>query len=158
MSAPILKSPFPYFGGKGRAAPLVWSALGRVKNYVEPFFGSGAVLLARPVECWADADGPGTETVNDRSRFLANFFRALRADPAAVALHADRPVNETDIHAIHRWLVDRLPSLGSAMDADFEYFDAKVAGLWCFGACAWIGSGWCPEGSASGSLAAAPAP
>ena len=93
-----LVAPFPWFGGKSRAASLVWDALGNVANYVEPFFGSGAVLLARP-------HAPGTETVNDRSAFLANFWRALRADPDAVAEHADYPVSELDLHARHRWLV-----------------------------------------------------
>ena len=43
-----LKAPFPYFGGKSRAAPLIWEALGDVPNYVEPFFGSWRVLLGRP--------------------------------------------------------------------------------------------------------------
>lgn len=144
MSA-ALRAPFPYFGGKREVAPLVWGALGRVRNYVEPFFGSGAVLLSRPRETWATPDSPGTETVNDRSRFLANFWRALRADPDAVAAAADWPVNETDLHARHRWLVDRLPALAAAMDADPDYFDAKVAGWWCWGACGWIGDGWCDE-------------
>ena len=148
MSAAIdqdLAAPFPYFGGKRRAAPLVWCALGRVTNYVEPFFGSGAVLLSRPRETWATPDGPGTETVNDRSRFLANFWRALAAAPDAVAMACDWPVNETDLHARHRWLVGQLPALAAAMDADPEHFDAKVAGWWCWGACGWIGSGWCDE-------------
>jgi site-specific DNA-adenine methylase len=44
----VLRAPFPYFGGKRRAAGLVWGALGRVNTYVEPFCGSAAVLLARP--------------------------------------------------------------------------------------------------------------
>ena len=43
-----LKAPFPYFGGKGRVAGEVWKRFGAVKTYVEPFFGSGAVLLGRP--------------------------------------------------------------------------------------------------------------
>ncbi len=145
MSAAILRAPFPYFGGKREAASIVWGAIGRVSNYVEPFFGSGAVLLSRPRETWATVDGPGTETVNDRSRFLANFWRALRAEPEAVALHCDWPVNETDLHARHRWLVAQLPALAAAMDADPEHYDAKIAGWWCWGACGWIGSGWCDE-------------
>lgn len=45
-----VRSPFPYFGGSRDCAPLVWRALGDVQNYVEPCFGSGAVLLARPHE------------------------------------------------------------------------------------------------------------
>ncbi len=73
MSKP-LKAPFPYFGGKSKIAPLIWERFGRVANYVEPFFGSGAVLLGCP---W-----PGhTETVNDADGLLCNFWRALQADP-----------------------------------------------------------------------------
>jgi len=53
-----LRAPFPWFGGKSRAAARVWAALGDVPNYVEPFAGSLAVLLARPHE-------PRVETVND---------------------------------------------------------------------------------------------
>ena len=30
-----LVAPFPYFGGKSRAADQVWEALGEVENYVE---------------------------------------------------------------------------------------------------------------------------
>ena len=37
--------PFPWFGGKRKVAAEVWSRFGTVANYVEPFFGSGAVLL-----------------------------------------------------------------------------------------------------------------
>ena len=42
-----LQAPFPYFGGRSTIAHKVWSALGDVKMYMEPFFGSGAVLLNR---------------------------------------------------------------------------------------------------------------
>ena len=43
-----LRSPFPWFGGKRRVADTVWQRLGECRNYVEPFFGSGAMLLCRP--------------------------------------------------------------------------------------------------------------
>jgi hypothetical protein len=66
-----LKAPFPWFGGKSRVADIVWDRFGDVPNYVEPFFGSGAVLLGRP-------HAQGTETVNDLDCMLANFWRALR--------------------------------------------------------------------------------
>lgn len=58
-----LSAPFPWFGGKARVASIVWDRFGDVPNYVEPFFGSGAVLLGRPHE-------PGIETVNDKDGFL----------------------------------------------------------------------------------------
>jgi len=55
----MLDTPFPYFGGKSKIADIVWKRLGDVPNYVEPFFGNGAVLLRRPHK-------PGIETVNDK--------------------------------------------------------------------------------------------
>ena len=99
-----LKAPFPYFGGKSKAAQIVWGRLGDVKNYVEPFFGSGAVLLARPHE-------PRVETVNDLDGLLCNFWRAVQAAPDAVAEAADWPVSECDLHARHLVLVDKLKGL-----------------------------------------------
>jgi len=44
-----MKSPFPYFGGKSKAVGLVWPRFGVVRNYVEPFFGSGAMLLGERI-------------------------------------------------------------------------------------------------------------
>lgn len=88
------RSPFPWFGGKSRAAPLVWSALGDVLNYVEPFFGAGAVYFLRP-------HPHQIATLNDKDGMVANFWRALRANPAAVAEWADQPVFENDLHARH---------------------------------------------------------
>jgi hypothetical protein len=100
MSRPVLKAPFPWFGGKSRVADLVWERFGDVPNYVEPFAGSLAVLLRRP-------HPPRIETVNDLDCFIANFWRAIQHDPEAVAHYANWPVNEADLHARHLWLVDR---------------------------------------------------
>jgi hypothetical protein len=130
-----LKAPFPWFGGKSRVADVVWRAFGDVPNYVEPFYGSGAVLLGRP--------SPGKiETVNDIDCFVANFWRAVVAAPEDVALACDWPVNEADLHARHRWLVAKL-DFREAMRADPEYFHAQVAGWWVWGLSQWIGGGWC---------------
>ena len=72
MTAPIL-APFPWFGGKSSVAGDVWQRFGDVKNFVEPFFGSGACLLARPKH-------QGFETIND--------FDGLRMRPARQAFVA----------------------------------------------------------------------
>jgi len=142
-------APFPYFGGKRRAAPLVWRALGEVRSYVEPFAGSAACLLARPVDTYARPEWPGVETINDASGMVANFWRAVKGAPDAVAAACDYPVSELDIHARHRWLVARVPDLRAALEADPEHFDAKAAGWWAWGASAWVGRGWCPEDGAA---------
>lgn len=132
-----LKAPFPYFGGKSNAVDLVWPRFGAVRNYVEPFFGSGAMLLGRP-EPWN-----GTETVNDADGMISNFWRALKTDPDGVAEHADWPVNENDLHARHAWIVERKDSLQARLEGDPDFYDPKIAGWWVWGISCWIGSGFC---------------
>lgn len=131
-----LKAPFPWFGGKSRAADLIWSRMGVVDNYVEPFAGSLAVLLGSPrVHRF--------ETVNDKDGFVANFWRALQSDPEGLAVAADNPVNENDLHARHAWLVEQRDSLTARLEGDPEFFDAKIAGWWVWGISCWIWGGWC---------------
>lgn len=132
-----LKAPFPWFGGKSRVAHLVWDRFGNVANYVEPFAGSLAVLLGRE-------SAPRVETVNDIDCWISNFWRALQADPEGVATAADWPVNEADLHARHLWLVNQR-EFREKMKTNPDFFDAKIAGWWCWGICQWIGSGWCAE-------------
>jgi len=139
-----LKAPFPWFGGKSRVADLVWERLGDVRNYVEPFFGSGAVLLGRPTPA-------RIETVNDLDCFIANFWRAVQNDPGGVALWADWPVNEADMHARHLWLVNQ-DEWRARMKKDPEYFDVKIAGWWVWGISQWIGGGWCSRPEWAGRI------
>ena len=129
-----------WFGGKRRAADIVWQRFGNVVNYVEPFAGSLAVLLCRPTP-------PGTETVNDADCYLANFWRALSADPEQVSSFADWPVNEADLLARHKWLIAQDEFLAK-MKSDPHFYDAKIAGWWVWGICSWIGQGWCHTESA----------
>lgn len=142
----MLKSPFPWFGGKSKAASLIWSRLGaECRNYVEPFFGSGAVWHNRP------AAFKGWAVVNDLNGNLANVWRAMQREPEAVAEAACWPVNEADLHARHLWLVRNLPALTPRLMADPEYCEPRTAGWWIWGACAWIGSGWCGGGGGWGT-------
>lgn len=134
-----MKAPFPWFGGKRKVAAEVWAALGDVDHYCEPFAGSLAVLLERPT--WHTGT---TETVNDAYQYIANFWRALADDPGAVAHYADWPVNEADLFSRHLWLVNEgKRQMQMGMEADPEWYDARIAGWWVWGLCAWIGSGWC---------------
>ena len=132
-----LSAPFPYFGGKRKVASIVWERFGVLDNYVEPFFGSGAMLLGRP------GDPRGLETVNDLDGYIANFWRAVQHAPEEVARWADHPVNENDLHARHVWLVQRGDALGPALEGDPDYFDAKIAGWWVWGMACWIGGHFC---------------
>lgn len=131
-----LPAPFPWYGGKSRAASLIWTALGNVQNYVEPFAGSLAVLLHRP-------HPPRIETVNDKDAFLACVWRSIQMVPAEVASWCDRPPNEADQHAVHAWLVNQRETFTARLMGDPDFYDARVAGRWLYGICCWIGSGWC---------------
>jgi hypothetical protein len=131
-----LKAPMPYFGGKSRVADLIWQRFGDVPNYCEPFAGSLAVLLARPRV-------QGTETVNDADGLLCNLWRAVQAAPEEVAAYADWPVSECDLHSRHLWLVNEGRRRVERLKVDPEFYCAKTAGWWVWGACCWIGSGWC---------------
>jgi DNA adenine methylase len=115
--------PVPWFGGKSRAARIIWDRFGH--------------------------DLPRVATGNDINGFVANFFRAVAGDPEAVARAADAPVHECDLHAWHRHLLAGAAEMRAMLDADPEAFDAKKAGRWAWGASAWIGSGWCEEGGES---------
>lgn len=136
MSNEKIKSPYPFFGGKSKVAPIIWKGLGQVSNYVEPFAGSLAVLLANP-------SVPKIETVNDKDCFISNFWRAVSADPEGVAKYADYPVTEVDLHARHRWLVSvATDEFRNKMNTDPDYYDLKIAGWWVWGMGASIGNNW----------------
>jgi len=46
-----------------------------------------------------------------------------------------------------RWLVLSRESedFRQRIRSDPEYYDARIAGWWCWGLCCWIGGGWCTE-------------
>ena len=134
-----MKAPFPFFGGKTRAAELIWSRFGDVENYVEPFAGSLAVLLARPH--WPFTSRR-VETVNDIDAYVVNFWRALQRDPDAVCSYADAPVFECDLHAKHFWLHQQAARI-EKLKSDPDFYDARVAGYWAWGLSSWIGDNFC---------------
>lgn len=130
-----LKAPFPYFGGKSKIAEQVWTLFGGVKNYVEPFAGSAAVLLARP-------EGfKGPETINDFSCFVVNAWRAIRDNPNDLAELLVGPVCEVNTEAEHAALMRSGEDLRDRL-GDPAYSDMALAAYWVRGANEWIGSGW----------------
>ena len=135
-----LAAPFPYFGGKRRAAPRIWQALGDPSGYVEPFAGSAAVLLARPA-----FEGRRVETLNDADGWLVNTWRAIQLSPDDVARHAWGPVTEIDYHARLAWLQQRrTPDLVAWLEGDPEAHDARAAGWWLYVLACGIGDPFSP--------------
>ncbi len=128
-----LKSPYPYFGGKSKVVADIWKRLGKCDRYIEPFFGSGAVMLANPH--WQDTK----EIVNDLNHYIANCWRAIRHAPEAVAYWCDYPTIEIELHLWHIWLVNEGRDRIKQCEWDENYFDAEVAGKWLYGMANWIG-------------------
>lgn len=131
-----LRAPFPYFGGKSMIADLIWRRLGCVKRYIEPFFGSGAVLLKRPD--WRENPD---EIICDKDGHIANVWRSIKFAPDKVAEWCDWPVNHADLCARREVLRRESENLLQDLIADSEYYNAKLAGYWVWCASCWIGSG-----------------
>jgi DNA adenine methylase len=129
MNTP-LKPLYPYFGGKRRAAEEVWQALGQVDRYIEPFFGSGAVLLGNPHR-------PKSELINDLDHHVANLWRALQHDPEEVWRVASAPSSEVELRARHTWLKAWQPYDFS----DLAACDPYAAGVWLWVACVVLKAG-----------------
>jgi len=139
------KPPYPYFGGKYTIKDLAWPYFGNdLNNFVDPFFGGGSSLWFNPAYNWSvgnwEPGGEIIETINDALGFVSNFWRSVKHNPQEVAKHLDRPVNENDLHAIHLYLVNNIDELSARLEADIDYFDARIAGYWVWGMCAWIGA------------------
>jgi hypothetical protein len=157
MMKNVDKAPFPWFGGKAKAADLVWRLIGDVPHYVEPFYGSGAVLLNRP----HPANRPYySETVNDLDGFVVNFWRAVQWYPDDVAHAASWPVSEADKSArqiaLLRWRDGALDRLAG----DACWCDPLMAGWWAWAVSVQIGafdgkSGWTADPS-TGKIYAQP--
>lgn len=146
MMADKLQAPFQYFGGKSRIAHIVWRAFGKPHNYIEPFCGSAAVLLARPINAWP-SNKIAVETINDMDGYITNFWRVITdADLTdRLAEMMNYPVSEIDLEARHRWLVHQpdKDEFLARMKTDPEHHDLQRAAWWCWGLCQWIGAGWC---------------
>lgn len=145
MTLPALRAPFPYAGGKGRRADLIWKHFGNPWGFFEPFFGSGAVLLARPTPC-------EREIVCDTNGYICNLWRSIQADPDAVAYWADWPTIHDDLTARRLYLIEWYEKLKDRLREDHEFYDAKAAGFWCWGMAHWIGGSRFPEGDAGESI------
>jgi DNA adenine methylase len=136
------KGPFPYHGGKAKVAAEIWRRFGDVKNYVEPFFGGGGVLLCRPK--WG---GSRYETVNDIDPWITNFWRSVRLRPDDLAKAADYPMTEFDLQARHNWLVRNRDDISKRILSDPKWCDPIAAGWWVWGICHWLSAGWCAPGT-----------
>lgn len=72
-----MKAVVKYPGSKWRIAEWIISFFPEHHSYVEPFFGSGAVLFNK--------ERSNIETVNDLDGNVVNLFECIREDPEKLA-------------------------------------------------------------------------
>lgn len=118
-------------------ADHVWHYLGDPKQYIEPFFGSGAVLLKRPPTKHEKI----YEIVNDKDGFIANVWRSIQFSPDETARWCDWPINHADLQARRKALLANESRLLENLVNDPEWHDPKMAGYWIWAASCWIGTG-----------------
>ena len=102
--------------------------------YAEPFFGSGALLLARP-------GGAGRhEIVCDSDGLICNFWRSVIADPHEVARHATWPTIHQDLTARRIHMAKWVQRHRERLSEDPRFHDSEMAGWWVWGVSLWIGA------------------
>ena len=84
-----------------------------------------------------------SETVNDIDGMVVNFWRSIRADPESVAHFADWPMQESEMHARHAWLVGKVDSVTQKLEGSPNWYNARIAGYWAYGMACWLGTGFC---------------
>ena len=104
---------------------------------MEPFLGSGAVLLAKP------GGAAPREVVCDTNGHIANFFRALTADPDEVPRWADWPTVHQDLTAPAPGATQVGAEHAERLSEDPFWVRPQAAGFWVWGISSWIGHGWC---------------
>lgn len=67
-----LKTPVTYYGGKQKLLKYILPLIPDHIQYVEPFFGGGAVYFAK--------DPSKAEVINDRKNAVVNFYRVLKSE------------------------------------------------------------------------------
>jgi len=65
-----MRTPIAYYGGKQKLIKEIIPLIPRHKQYVEPFFGGGAVFFAK--------DKSKNEAINDLDKSVINFYKVLQ--------------------------------------------------------------------------------
>lgn len=119
-----MKTPFPYFGNKGRIAAVIWERFGNPSYYYEPFGGSMACLLNRP----ESTTRTRYEHVGDSECMIANFFRAAKfANPVELARLADWPNSQIDLVSRAEYLAKQRGRLHDGLMSDPKWYDIECA-------------------------------
>jgi site-specific DNA-adenine methylase len=118
---------FTRHGNRRRVAADIWKRLGDPELYIEPFLGTGAVLLLRPQ--W---DGK-RQIANDLDPFVINFFRAMKYDADDLAARWSSFFKKRPgLLDLKEKLRDEKSGLESSLQKQ-TFFDTSIAGDWYYG-------------------------
>lgn len=118
MSEAKIKAIAPWFGGKRTMAPDIVQELGPHRAYWEPFCGSMAVLMAKPVSTM--------ETVNDLHEELINLARVIQSEELGSKLY--RRLRRTIMHEALYDDARRGLGVGDEVDRAWAYFVSSWLG------------------------------
>jgi site-specific DNA-adenine methylase len=133
--------PFTYFGGKRDIAQEVWRRFGwDIPNYIEPFAGGLAVLLARPVFDLRDLKRY-RELANDTNLFLVNFWRSVQQENIEDLIRLmNFPAHEREMLDRRAELMKRAFELKKRLKS-VKDCDVELAAYWLYVQRQWIGDG-----------------
>ncbi|ETR75059.1 DNA methyltransferase [Afipia sp. P52-10] len=113
---PVLR----WHGSKWKIAPWVIDHFPQHRVYVEPFGGSGAVLLRKP--------RANTEIYNDRDGDVVNLFRVLRERPDALSRALSlTPFSRDEYDSLYETIEDPLERAWALVARSFMGMNSKGA-------------------------------
>jgi DNA adenine methylase len=118
-------APFTYFGNKKHVATEVWSRLGNITTYYEPFFGTGSVFFSCPFP-----DRLAHIVLNDLDGMVANFWRAVKFSPQETAMFMDIGQHEIELHARLIACSKEVGEMTKRLVEDAQWCDPRLAGYW----------------------------
>ena len=133
----MVKVPFAWFGGKSLSVPRILPILRQYphKKYIEPFGGSGAILLAKE---------PKFDVYNDLNENVVNFYRVLQ----------DKKQYKELIRLVALTPYSRKNFIDSNDRLQTEKNPVKRAALWyCVARQSFGGKGGCEHNRANWSIA-----
>ena len=93
-------NPLKWHGGKRYLAQWIIAYFPRHTHYVEPYFGGGAVLFAKPDRLVIDH----SEVVNDINGQLVNFWRCVRNEYKMKELIVELGLTPVSSHVFQKHL------------------------------------------------------
>lgn len=135
----------------GRPNPRGVETINDADGYVANFWRA---LKHAPEQVAHYADDPVSEAdLRCRHQYLVSLHQELFVDKLMGKTPTMAPLSAHELNMLPTILdVDRAAAIANliaraSQAPDPEWFDARAAGYWAWGASCWIGSGWCGKGA-----------